>query len=394
VIVAPHGLEHVDAPRITALSIHDRAHGIGESILGREQKHGALARGPAIRPVGAGRHARRGVERHRGLAGADFADEQGQLAARDAIHPLPLDRLRLDVAEARDDGLRARRDEWRRGLGERLQLLAGMSGVEPVRGITFRGQPRKLELFDSQAGRRAGRHHRLGVGASGVIVIRDDHDLGHGGRAERGGVLWAPLAGAAVVARGGETQAGEPVAVLLAFADEDARMLRELGQPIGDDRDALEIPDPPAALAVRAATPKILRGEPHDLVEEGVARVAIVVGRHHPRRSRTVAVVSGGREVGERHRHGPRDLVRGAAPVAFHQRPAIGADPHGQRALLLVGVGGAEREPPVAGGLDAAEPIEDRRARHGCGHSTTGPRGAPAQKTSMTRVMPDGLPRR
>src|SRR5260370_459296 len=55
-----------------------------------------------------------------------------------------------------------------------------------------------------------------GVGATGVVPVGDDHDLGLG---EGAGVVVAPFAGAVRVAGGGVAEAGQPVGVFLPLDD-------------------------------------------------------------------------------------------------------------------------------------------------------------------------------
>ena len=196
-------------------------------------------------------------------------------------------------------------------------------------------------------------------------------------------MLAAPLAGAAVIRRRREPERSERVAVLLALDDVNALGLGQLVKAVGHDAHAVEIPEP-AAPIVAPTTAEVLRLEANHFIEQHAALVGVAVLRDFAPSRRPGAVVVLGRrgQVGERHADCGGDLLgRATLRVAIQERAAVVADAHGERALVLIVVGRAEREPAPTGALDAAQSVEDRGADH-AGPTASVPSAKISQRTA------------
>src|SRR5262245_18912021 len=117
---------------------------------------------------------------------------------------------------------------------------------------------------------------------SGLVVVGQHDDIGAG---ELIGVGVPPLAGAAGVAGCDDAKARQALNVALALHDEHApfqwESFHQVGQPVENASDALEIPDP-AALAVGLPLAECFWGEPNNLEQQRSEFVSVVGGRDDP----------------------------------------------------------------------------------------------------------------
>ena len=157
------------------------------------------------------------------------------------------------------------------------------------------------------------------VGLAGRVAIRKDDDLRDGRCLRLVGELVAPGLCATRRRRRPESEAHKRVGAALALDVEEAGRLGELGQAVENAPHAAHAPRP-ATAAVRPTTPKGLRLEANNLVEEHAPLVGVVVGRNNPRAfSRSpVALVQ---EIGDGPPDAGRNLLARTAGVALdHER--------------------------------------------------------------------------
>jgi hypothetical protein len=118
----------------------------------------------------------------------------------------------------------------------------------------------------------------LGVLATGIVPVRNDHDLGP---SERVGVFGPPFEGSARVAGRGETEFLERVNVPLALGDVDPFTsldgLQDAGKAIQHPAGIAQ-PPLPAADTIGTALAEVLRREPDYLEKQLAALVGVVVG--------------------------------------------------------------------------------------------------------------------
>src|SRR5262249_42377235 len=164
-----------------------------------------------------------------------------------------------------------------RRIEAHIGKLAGIAlvGVQPIAHIAFLGQTWQLD--DANSLRRA-MQRRCGLerllAACFVVVFEDEHIASR----KRGKAIVRPLAacdsGCAVVER------RNAICIFLALADKHAgvRVFQKLLPAIWHAARVTKAPDP-AALAARSTLTKVLRFEPHDLVEQLSVLVSVVVSR-------------------------------------------------------------------------------------------------------------------
>lgn len=114
------------------------------------------------------------------------------------------------------------------------------------------------------------------VPLAGRVVVGDEDHLGDAGALHLIGVLVAPLIGTARCRRRAQAEGHEAVGVLLAFDVDHALGFSELVQAVVHAPDTRNAPRP-AAAAVRAPEAKVLRIEPHGLIEQLASLVAVGV---------------------------------------------------------------------------------------------------------------------
>ena len=124
-------------------------------------------------------------------------------------------------------GLGVRRGDGRRrplgrGLHDGQQLLAGVSAIEPITDIitvllSAWWEAWERNEFDREASGATGLRDGLGMGGTGLIIVRQDPDLLDPGRFQLRREVVGPLRGPARVRGRGESETLESLHVLFAF---------------------------------------------------------------------------------------------------------------------------------------------------------------------------------
>ena len=161
-----------------------------------------------------------------------------------------------------------------RRLGrESVKALGRAAGIQVVRRVTLAGEVWDFDDAGAcgNATKRASNH--LGVIAACIVVVGHDHRIGV---LQEGCMFRSPLPGATRIAGRDDSEARQPINVLLALDDVDGPILRDglkqLGQTVRQDGAPLHAP-----LCFRSALTKVLRLQPHDLELPFPVRVLVRV---------------------------------------------------------------------------------------------------------------------